>query len=164
MRPVSPLHQVLGLLGWLLLTFAAAAVGAAGSSDASGFYSQLSRPGWAPPGWLFAPVWTGLYLMMGVAAWTVWRKHGLKEARTALGLFVIQLGFNALWTWLFFDWHQGALAFAGVLLLWCLIAAMVASFARLSVLAAALLLPYLAWVTFASALTFATWKRNPALL
>lgn len=164
MRPISPLHQVLGLLGWLLLTFAAAAVGAVGSADASGFYSQLSRPGWAPPGWLFAPVWTALYLMMAVAAWIVWRKHGLKEARIALSLFILQLAFNALWTWLFFVWREGALAFAGILILTALIAVVVASFARFSVLAATLLLPYLAWVTFACALTFATWRRNPTLL
>jgi tryptophan-rich sensory protein len=157
-------RQALGLLGWLLLTFAAAAVGAVASADAGAFYSQLSRPSWAPPGWLFAPVWTVLYLFIGVAAWIVWRKHGFKGGRTALALFVIQLAANALWTWLFFVWHQGALAFAEILLLWCLIVATVVSFWPLSALAAALLLPYLVWVTFASALTFSTWTLNATLL
>jgi tryptophan-rich sensory protein len=164
MPPASISRQALGLLGWLLLTFAAAAVGAVASTDAGAFYSQLSRPSWAPPGWLFAPVWTLLYLLMGVAAWIVWRKHGLKGGRTALALFVIQLAANALWTWLFFVWHQGALAFAEILLLWCLIVATVVSFWRLSALAAVLLFPYLVWVTFASALTLSTWMLNPTLL
>lgn len=157
-------RQSLGLLGWLLLTFAAAAAGAVASADAGAFYSQLARPSWAPPGGLFAPVWTALYLLMSVAAWIVWRRHGFKGGRAPLTLFVIQLAANALWTWLFFAWHQGALAFAEILLLWCLIAATTASFWRLSALAAVLLLPYLAWVTFACALTLSTWMLNPALL
>jgi len=79
-------------------------------------------------------------------------------------LFIIQLHANALWTWVFFVWHQGALAFAEVTLLWCLIVATAASFRRLNAVAAALLLPYLAWVTFASTLTFAAWRLNPDLL
>jgi tryptophan-rich sensory protein len=101
---------------------------------------------------------------MGVAAWLVWRVRGLEAARAPLALFIIQLAANALWTWLFFAWHQGALAFVEIILLWCLIAATVVSFRKLSGTAAVLLLPYLAWVTFASALTFATWRLNPALL
>jgi len=164
MPKLSASHQVAGLLGWLLLSFAAAAIGAVASSEAGAFYGQLVRPSWAPPGWLFAPVWTVLYFLMGTAAWLVWRGHGFNGARTALALFIIQLGANALWTWVFFVWHQGALAFAEILLLWCLIAATIASFWRLSVVSAALLLPYLAWVSFASALTFATWRLNPDLL
>ncbi len=164
MPNASASRQVVGLLGWLLLSFAAAAIGAIASSQAGAFYGQLVRPGWAPPGWLFAPVWTVLYALMGVAAWLVWRLHGFKKARSALALFVIQLSANALWTWVFFVWHQGALAFAEIVLLWCLIAATTASFWRLSNVAAALLLPYLAWVTFASALTFATWRLNSDLL
>ena len=157
-------QQVAGLLGWLLLSFAAAAVGAMASADASAFYEQLARPGWAPPAWLFAPVWTVLYLLMAISAWLIWREFGFKEAKQALALFTIQLGANALWSWVFFVWHQGALAFVEVILLWCLIVATVAAFRRLNRVAAALLLPYLAWVTFASALTFAEWRLNPDLL
>jgi len=164
MSKVSASHQVMGLFAWLILSFAAAATGAVASSEAGTFYEQLVRPGWAPPAWLFAPVWTVLYLLMGTAAWLVWRQHGFKQARTALALFVIQLAANALWTWVFFVWHQGALAFAEIVLLWCLIAVTIASFWRFSRVAAALLLPYLAWVTFASALTFATWRLNSHLL
>jgi len=164
MSKVSASHQVMGLFAWLILSFTAAATGAVASSDAGAFYEQLARPRWAPPGWLFAPVWTVLYVLMGTAAWLVWRLHGFKQARVALALFVIQLAANALWTWVFFVWHQGALAFAEIVLLWCLIAATIASFRKFSNVAAALLLPYFAWVTFASALTFATWRLNSHLL
>jgi tryptophan-rich sensory protein len=161
-RPVSA--QLIGLAGWLLLCFAAAAVGAVGSADAGSFYVQLSRPGWAPPASIFAPVWTTLYALMAVSAWLVWRAGPLLRTRSALVLFVAQLVFNALWSWIFFKWQSGALAFAEVLLLWVLIAATILLFRRTSVLAAALLLPYLAWVTFATALTWSAWQRNPQLL
>lgn len=161
---LSPGRQLAGLAGWMFLTFAAAALGAAASAQAGAFYLRLVRPEWAPPGWLFAPVWTALYLMMAIAAWLVWRDHGLRRAGAALTLFVLQLAANALWTWLFFVWHQGALAFAEILLLWALIAATCIAFWRLHALAGALLLPYLAWVSFASVLTYATWQLNPGIL
>ena len=155
---------LLGLAGWLALAFAAAAIGGIASANAGDFYAQLVRPTWAPPGWLFAPVWTLLYLTMGVAAWLVWRERGFRAARPALTLFVIQLAANALWTWLFFAWRLGGPAFAEVLLLWALILATVVAFWRVRPLAGALLLPYLAWVSFACALTWATWRLNPGLL
>jgi len=164
MPKVSLSHQVIGLLGWQLLSFAAAAIGAIASAGAGAFYEQLLRPGWAPPASLFAPVWTVLYILMGVSAWLIWREFGFKEGKSALALFSIQLCANALWSWVFFVWHQGALAFAEVILLWCLIVATVRSFRRLNKAAAALLLPYLGWVTFACALTFAEWRLNPNLL
>lgn len=164
MTRISASRQIIGLLGWLFLCFAAAGIGAAASAEAGTFYEQLVRPSWAPPGWLFAPVWAVLYALMAIASWRVWRAHGLRGGGTALALFIAQLAANAIWTWLFFAWHQGALAFAEVILLWCLILATVASFRRLDALAAALLLPYLAWVTFAAALTFSTWRLNPGLL
>lgn len=153
-----------GLVGWLLVSFAAAAAGAVASADAGTFYAQLERPGWAPPAWLFAPVWTVLYFLQGVAAWLVWRDRGWRGARGALSLFLAQLAFNALWTWIFFAWKQGALAFAEILLLWALIAATLAAFWRVRALAGLLLLPYLAWVSFAVLLTYAVWRLNPALL
>ena len=157
-------RQFLGLLGWLVLCFAAAGIGAVASATAGDFYRQLVRPEWAPPAWLFSPVWTVLYFLMGVAAWLVWRAHGFRGARVALVLFIAQLAVNALWSWLFFEWRRGDLAFVEVVLLWCLIVATVVSFWRLKPLAAALLLPYLGWVTFASALTYFTWRLNPGLL
>jgi tryptophan-rich sensory protein len=157
-------RQLLGLAGWLLVSFATAAVGAVASVEAKSFYSHLVRPEWAPPASVFAPVWSALYFLMGVSAWLVWRSSGFKAAHTALTLFLVQLVANALWSWLFFAWHQGALAFAEILLLWSLIAATIVGFWRSSVLAGVLMLPYLAWVTFATALTLSVWRLNPGSL
>jgi tryptophan-rich sensory protein len=150
------------LLGWLLAAFAAAAVGAIASLNAPAFYAELSKPPWAPPAEVFGPVWTVLYLLMGISAWLVWREP--RRRRGALVLFGVQLVANALWSWLFFAWHRGALATVEVLVLLVLIAATVRAFWQTSRLAAVLLLPYLLWVSFASALTLAVWQRNPGLL
>lgn len=162
--PLSKFQDVLGLFGWLLFVFAAAAVGGFASASASDFYRELVRPSWAPPGWLFAPVWSVLYALMGISAWLVWRAQGFAGARGALTLFVVQLAINALWTWLFFVWRQGAVAFGEILLLCLLIVSNIILFRRASKLAALLLVPYVAWVAFACVLTFATWRLNPGLL
>jgi tryptophan-rich sensory protein len=162
MKPRRLSIQLAGLLGWLLAAFAAGAVGAVASVDAPAFYAQLSRPSWAPPAGVFGPVWSLLYALMGVAAWLVWRSPGRKGP--ALALFALQLAANALWSWLFFAWHRGALAFVEVLVLLALIAATMAAFWRVSRPAAALLVPYLSWVGFASLLTWSLWRRNPGLL
>jgi translocator protein len=161
---ISKQHQSVGLLAWLAVTFTAAYVGAIASMDAGSFYAQLSRPQWAPPSSLFAPVWSVLYALMAIAAWMVWRVGGFKANRNALLLFLMQLVANSLWTWLFFAWHRGAWAFAEILLLWLLIVATIVLFWRVSKVAGMLLLPYLAWVTFASALTLSTWRLNPGVL
>lgn len=153
-------RQALGLVAWLLVSFAAAAIGGIASADAGDFYRRLDRPAWAPPAWVFGPVWTVLYTFQGIAAWLVCREKGFRYARVPLALFFVQLAVNALWSWLFFAWRHGALAFVEVLVLDSLIVATVVSFGRVQWLAAALLVPYLAWVSFAAALTFATWQRN----
>ena len=151
----------MGLLGWLLVAFSAAAVGGFASANAGEFYRELVRPSWAPPGWLFAPVWSVLYALMGIAAWLVWRARGFAGARSALLAFVVQLGANALWTWLFFVWRQGGFAFAEILVLLALILVTIGLFRRVSTVAAALLLPYLAWVSFATALQLTiTWLNR----
>ncbi len=162
MTPRSLSSQTVGLLGWLLVTFAAAALGAVASVDAASFYAQLSKPSWAPPAWVFGPVWSALYALMGVAAWLVWRSRG--SNKVALGLFGAQLGANALWSWLFFAWHRGGAAAVEVLVLLALIVATVMVFWRTSRLAALLLMPYLLWVSFASVLTWTVWRSNPGLL
>jgi benzodiazapine receptor len=162
--PFSNRRQLIGFVGWLVLTFATATIGAIASASAGAFYAELILPAWAPPGWVFGPVWTVLYILMAVSAWLVWRERGFSGARGALLLFIAQLGANALWSWLFFAWRLGGFAFAEVLLLWFLIAMTVFGFWRLKRFAAALLLPYLAWVAFASALNFAIWRLNPQLL
>ncbi|MFW9804767.1 MAG: TspO/MBR family protein [Candidatus Thorarchaeota archaeon] len=163
-RPFSNSRQAIGLLAWLLLSFAAAAVGGLASARTGTFYADLVRPAWAPPGWVFGPVWTALYALMGVSAWLVWRAKGFAASRNALLLFIAQLGVNALWTWLFFAWRQGGLALADVLLLWAMIAATIVLFWRVSKVASALLMPYFIWVSFAAALTNAIWRLNPGLL
>jgi translocator protein len=161
---VTTKKQLAGLVAWLVASFIAAAIGGAASVQAGPFYDQLVRPGWAPPPSLFGPVWSVLYLLMGIAAWLVWRDGGFRAARSALTLFLVQLVFNALWSWLFFSWHRGGLAFADILLLWVLIAATLVLFWRVRLLAGVLLVPYLLWVSFASILNFAVWRLNPQLL
>src|SRR5476649_2879748 len=130
------------LIGWLLLTAIAAALGALASARAATFYAQLERPAWAPPAWLFGPVWSVLYLL----------------------LYAGQLALNALWSCLFFAWHLGAPACACIVVLWLMIAATVVLFGRRERLAAILLWPYLAWVSFAGLLCLSIWQRNPVLL
>jgi benzodiazapine receptor len=152
------------LAGWLLVTFAAAALGAWASRDAPQFYALLNKPDWAPPAGVFGPVWTLLYLLMAIAAFLVWRVRGFSTAPRTLALYLVQLAANALWSWLFFGWQMGAAAFAEVLVLWALILATAIAFWRARRIAGVLLLPYLAWVTFASALTWACWQGNPQLL
>ena len=150
-----------GLLAWLGVTFAAAFLGAIPSARAGDFYSLLARPPWAPPAALFGPVWTLLYLLMGIAAWLAARA---RDPVPALRLFLLQLGLNALWPWLFFHWHLGALAFLEILLLWACVLATLAAFGRRRPLAGVLLLPYLVWISFAAVLTWAVWKGNPGVL
>lgn len=157
-------RSLVSLGGWLGLCFVAAALGAIASLDAPQFYAQLVRPSWAPPAWLFGPAWSVLYAAMGVAAWLVWRCHPSPQRRVALTLFLVQLAANVLWSWLFFGWRLGAWSFVEIVLLWALIAATLVAFWRLRPLAGALLVPYLAWVTYASALNFAVWRANPDLL
>jgi tryptophan-rich sensory protein len=160
----STLSQVLGLAGWLAIVFVAAAIGAAASVDSSTFYAQLVRPAWAPPASAFGPVWSALYLLMGIAAWLVWREQGAKHRGAALTFFIVQLCANSLWSWLFFAWRNGAVAFAEVLLLFVLISATLVVFWRIRPLAGILMLPYLAWVCLASALTWFVWQNNPRML
>ncbi|MEG0184893.1 MAG: TspO/MBR family protein [Stenotrophomonas sp.] len=157
-------RQVVGLFGWGAVTFLAAALGARASISAASFYAGLALPAWAPPAGVFGPVWTVLYALMAVAAWLVWRQGGWRAAAPALGLYLLQLVVNVLWSWLFFGWKQGALAFADIVLLLVLIVAVIIAFHRARPLAAWLLLPYLVWVSFASALNFAVWQANPGQL
>ena len=164
MAPRPLLRQLLGLCGWLVAAFLAAAVGAAASIEARAFYAELAQPPWAPPGWVFGPVWTVLYAAMGVAAWLVWRERGFRGARGALALFLAQLVLNALWSWLFFGWRLGAAAFGEILLLWLAILATLVAFWRVRAAAGALLVPYLLWVGFAAALSWRIWRLNPDAL
>lgn len=152
------------LLALLAVTFAAAAIGAAGSVAAPDFYGALAQPSWAPPPSVFGPVWTVLYLMMAVATWIVIRRLGWPGARPLVLLYLLQLAVNALWSWLFFRWQLGAVAFVEIVLLWLLVAVLLQRYWRASRVAGVMLVPYLAWVTFAGVLCYTLWQRNPALL
>ena len=156
--------QLAGLVGWIVVSFVAAAIGSIASIHAATYYMQLAQPSWAPPANVFGPVWTILYTFMAIAAWLVWRVDGFRGARLALGLFLVQLAANALWSWLFFGWHRGALAFADIVLLLLLIAATIVAFWRIRPMAGVLLIPYLLWVCFASTLNYSVWQLNPQML
>ncbi len=150
--------NVAGLMGWMALTLAAAWIG---SQFMPGeWYASLVKPSWNPPSGVFAPVWTALYLMMATAAWLVWRKAGFSGAGAALAFFIVQLGLNALWSYLFFGLHRPDLAFVDIVALWGMILAVTALFWREDRAAGALMLPYLAWVGFATVLNFVLWRLN----
>ncbi|WP_089158343.1 TspO/MBR family protein [Micromonospora sp. NBS 11-29] len=145
------------LLGFGAATFAAAAIGGLGVRGTSAEYRSLEQPAWAPPSWLFGPVWTLLYALIAVAGWLVWRRVGFGPAIWA---WVAQLVLNAAWTPLFFGAGRYGLAFAEIVVLWLAIGVTVALFRRVSRPATLLMLPYWAWVTFAAALNFAIWRMN----
>ena len=155
---LSSLRNLLALAGWILLCFGAASLG--GLFPPDDWYGTLQKPSWNPPGWIFGPVWTTLYTMMGVAAWLVWKRGGFAAQRGPLGLFLVQLALNAAWTPLFFGLHWVGAALAEILLLWLAIAATIVAFRKAHTGAMWLLLPYLAWVSFASALNFTLWRLN----
>jgi len=162
--PVPPgespgrLTDILGLMVWLALCFGAAAFGSRFTPGE--WYARLAKPAWTPPDWVFGPVWTLLYLSMAVAAWLVWRRHGLAGAAPALGLFLGQLLLNALWSWIFFGLKAPGWAFLELVALCLAVAATTVAFARLRPAAGLLLVPHLLWVSFAAALNFALWRLN----
>jgi len=157
--PTARKHPRLALVGWLALCFAASVTGVFVSTN--GWYAGLTKPSWNPPSWIFGPAWTLLYVLMAIAAWLVWREGGWKNQSVPLGLFLLQWVLNALWTPLFFGLHRSGLAFAEILLLWLVLAATLWSFWQVRKAAGVLLVPYLAWVTFALVLNFAIWRLNP---
>ncbi|HEY1059021.1 MAG TPA: TspO/MBR family protein [Limnobacter sp.] len=158
------MKNVVSLVVWLAVTLGVGALGAVASVNAASFYANLVRPEWSPPGWLFGPVWTALYILMGISVWLVWKQSPSARRTGALEWFVAQLLVNGLWSWLFFAWNLGLWAFVDVVLLLVLIACTVRAFWPLNKLATILLLPYLAWVGFASILTWSVWRANPGVL
>jgi tryptophan-rich sensory protein len=128
------------------------------------WYATLAKPSFNPPSWLFAPVWTTLYVLMGVAAFLIWRKDKAATAganrNAALTLFALQLALNALWSILFFGMHSPLFGLIGIIALWVAIAWTIMAFYKISHSAAWLLAPYLLWVSFAFCLNFAIWKLN----
>ncbi|MPZ44260.1 MAG: tryptophan-rich sensory protein [Betaproteobacteria bacterium] len=157
-------NPVFGFLAWLVTVALAAGLAAIASADAPELYARLVKPEWAPPASIFGPAWMVLYFLMAMAAWLVWRDRGFARAPLALGLFLVQLVANALWSWLFFAWRQGLLALVDIVVLAALIVVTIAAFWRIRPLAGALLLPYLAWVVYAAVLNYRVWQLNPDLL
>jgi translocator protein len=149
------------LLQWLGLAFAPAVIGLPFTIRAPQYYRRLDKPGWSPPSGAFGPVWSVLYVLMGVAAWLVSRSPSRGGGRrTALRLFGAQLALNAAWTPIFFGLRRPGLALAEIVATLAAIAATTTAFFRQRALAGVLLLPYLAWVGFATALNAAIWRRN----
>ncbi|HJX28676.1 MAG TPA: TspO/MBR family protein [Thermoanaerobaculia bacterium] len=154
-------RSILALAGFLLLSFAAGAIGGRATYPAiPGWYRSLEKPSWTPPDWLFGPAWTTLYILMGVAAWLVWRHGGWRTQKRPLTLFVVQVVLNALWSLLFFGLRNPALGMAEIVVLWLAILATLIAFWKVSRVAGGLMVPYLGWVTFAAALNFAIWRLN----
>lgn len=124
------------------------------------WYRGLEKPAWHPPDWVFGPVWTVLYVLIAISGWLAWRARGIRGARVPMSIYGVQLVLNAIWPALFFGLQQPGLAFAAILLLLAAIVANCILFWRIQVTAGLLLLPYLAWVTFAAALNGAIWHLN----
>ena len=125
------------------------------------WYVTLNKPSFNPPNWVFAPVWTLLYIMMGVAAGMIWTSNSDEQTtKNALGFFAIQLGLNALWSYLFFGLHNPLLALIEIILLWLMIFETYNLFKKIHKTAGFLMLPYLVWVSFATILNASIWWLN----
>jgi translocator protein len=152
------------LTWWALASFVAlcvavgAGAGFATSQSVADWYPTLAKPSWTPPSWLFGPVWTVLYVMMAVAAWLVWKRGAM--ARPALLIFFLQLALNLAWSLLFFGLRSPFAGLIDIILMWITIVATILAFYSHNRIAAVLLVPYFAWVTFAAALNAAIWMMN----
>jgi benzodiazapine receptor len=156
--------QITALVISLFISFIVASLGGLASVSAGDFYAELARPSWAPPAWLFGPVWTLLYIIMAVASWLVWGSDVFNEAKVALSFYLLQLVFNTLWSWLFFYLHMGLWAFVDIIFLWVCLVIVIFLFLKISVVAGVLMFPYLLWVSFAAILNYSIWKLNPGIL
>lgn len=160
-RAGSRMHSAVVLLAFVLLTVAAGAgVGMLFQPDA--WFESLAKPTWNPPAWLFGPVWTTLYVMIGLSAWLVWREPGVgpSERRVAWATFALQAVLNLAWTPLFFGLRQPGLAFLDISLLWVVLILLTLRFGRIKSLAGYLLIPYVLWVSFALVLNGTIWLMN----
>lgn len=153
--PSTALRNIPALAGFVIITFCAPLAGMI--SPPGDWYASLAKPSWNPPSWIFGPVWTTLYLMMAVAAWLVWKREGWRKP---LWFYFVQLALNAAWTPVFFGLHQIGWALVEIILLWFAILITLRKFLPVSKPAACLLLPYLAWVSFAAFLNFTLWRMN----
>jgi len=155
------LHSLLSLCLSIALTLAVGAIGAVTTAQSVGaWYATLHKPSFNPPNWLFGPVWTTLYVLMAVAAWRIYVTPDGRARRTALRLYVLQLGLNLAWSWIFFGLRAPLPALVELVMLLAAIVATTIAFARVQPSAALLLLPYLFWSGFALLLNFEIWRLN----
>lgn len=152
------MRTVIALVISFVLVAAVAAFG--GLFGPGAWYAQLAKPPWTPPSWLFGPAWTLLYILMAIAAWLIWKADDFRSVRLPLLFYAVQLILNALWSLVFFGLHRIGLAFIDIVALWAAILVTVVLFRRVRVPAAVLMIPYLAWVTFAGFLNFTLWRLN----
>lgn len=158
---VSEPTRWIGLVGFLVVCLGAGALGAVATTpEIEGWYQTIAKPSWNPPAFIFGPVWTTLFVLMATAAWLVWKPAGFQAATTPLTLFACQLVLNVAWSWIFFGMHQPGWACVEIVILWLAILATAIAFFRHSKVATLLLLPYLAWVSFATILNFTIWSLN----
>jgi len=149
------------LLGWIVLCLAVGGFAGAGTaSEVGGWYGTLARPSFAPPNWVFGPVWTTLYLLMAIAVWRVSGTPGSPLRSWGLAMFLVQLALNFAWPWIFFRWHALGAGLIEIGVLWMAIAATLWIFSRIAPISGWLLAPYLLWVSFATALNFEFWRLN----
>ncbi len=158
----SKIGEILILFSSIIICQLAGIIGSVfTTSSIPGWYANINKPSFNPPNWVFAPVWTTLFLLMGIALFLIWRK-GLKEkdVKIAFSVFIFHLVLNTLWSILFFGLESPFAAFIEIIFLWAAILISIILFFRISRIAGYLLIPYLLWVSFASVLNFAIWKLN----
>ena len=158
----SKIGEVLILFSSIIICQLAGFIGSIFTTPAiPSWYANINKPSFRPPNWVFAPVWTTLYLLMGIALFLVLRK-GLneKDIKIAVAVFILQLVLNALWSFLFFGLESPFAAFIEIIFLWAAILISIILFFQISRVAGALLIPYILWVSFASVLNFAIWQMN----
>ncbi|OLY93361.1 TspO and MBR related proteins [Cnuella takakiae] len=125
------------------------------------WYRQINRPSWNPPGWVFGPVWTLLYILMGIAFYLVWKNNSADRLKKpAMTFWIIQLVLNFFWTLIFFGAHETGWATLEIIVLWIFILLTILAFFRINKTAGWLMVPYLLWVSFATALTATIWQMN----
>jgi benzodiazapine receptor len=152
--------QLLGCISFCL--FIGGLGGLATTEEVNTWYLLINKPEWNPPNWVFAPVWTTLYALMGAALYLVWQQQNVKPIHKKIGIaiFIVQLLLNFLWSFIFFKWHAMGWAVIEIAFLWLAIVLTIVMFYKVQKLAAWILLPYLAWVSFATFLTFTLWRLN----
>jgi translocator protein len=158
----STFSRIAGLIFWIGICYLVAWAGSSVSPGIapSDWYDALIKPAWNPPDWVFGPVWTLLYTMMGIAAWIVWKQYGFHGAWLALGAFLVQLFLNGLWSFIFFGMQEPGWAFFEIILLFAAILITTVLFFKKNKIAGWLMVPYLLWVGFAATLNGAIWVLN----